>query len=219
MRSIVLFAIVFCLALSCNKKNAVVEQLPEQPQEEKDSIEYRDIEPDIVLNTVSGYSSHPGGFQIALPIDTACSDSLRFSEFPPFGFSVGGRNFFEQLSVTPHPQSYYNTQMYLAPTAKTDSFMRKNLADVALFSESSVVDPKHPCSVIVPFIGSTGGAYSQITRGFPNGEYYFGFKTSRGGIINIGWIKAEFKGENAIRIKEIAINKTHNKPIRAGQKQ
>jgi hypothetical protein len=51
-------------------------------------------------------------------------------------------------------------------------------------------------------------------------DTYFGIKLSVQGGYNYGWILISFDiGSNKVTIKEFAINKTLNNPIRAGQKQ
>jgi hypothetical protein len=53
-----------------------------------------------------------------------------------------------------------------------------------------------------------------------NGDTYYGFKISKIGGYNFGWILLSISTSiNKLTIKEFAINRTLNKPIKAGQKK
>ena len=219
---------------SCTKKRAVVKQTPvieqapvdEQEAEKKDDIVFRNIDPDIILNTVTGHSYHPGGFTIELPIDTASKDSLKVGDFPLFTFTVAARNFYVKRNIGFNLYANYNLYIRVDPSASSDSILKSGEPyhdlNAQFFSDGAIIGPgqsgrKSPSA----YVRATGAYFSgsNVAIVFSEGEHYLGFKKTRGNVINFGWIKVESFGPNGIKVKEIAINKMHNKPIRAGQKE
>jgi hypothetical protein len=97
-------------------------------------------------------------------------------------------------------------------------------------------DSSGPCPIAQPFLKdsiiSISSKYIQGASIYSHGFYipcyidgfsedtYYGIKLSRPGGYIFGWVLINFNNEaNKLTLKEFAINKTINKPIKAGQKQ
>jgi|GEM_PF-2900046 len=207
------FIILLIFLVSCKKQteeNIVTPQL--------DDILYIDISPDISCTSIRDWTSL-FNWSIPIPDDSSAGLLLDLNQNGIDDMGVGVHHFYSFVSAS-NPGANYNYSCGIGIVSKTDGIAYKGTSG--------------PCKVAEPFtkdsLISGKSTYYTSARAYSSGhalvcgcdvfsgDTYFGVKLTNNGIVNFGWVLMSFNS-NVLIIKEFAINRTNNNPIRAGQKQ
>jgi len=184
-----------------------------------DEIAYTDLIPDTTVTSVRRWISVYGD-AIPIPSDSSASVSLDLDQDLVNDISLGAYTYYNFVSAS-NPGANYN---YYAGVAMLDVKDSIAFGEIACY-EYRVAKP-FPLDSVISDSSRFGRSCILYSRGSfptcsiyaPNGDTYLGFKLFRNGGCRYGWIQIRFVSMS-LTIKAFAINRTLNKPIRAGQKQ
>jgi len=209
----ILYIILLIFFFSCKKKTEETIVTP-QP----DDIFFVDISPDTTITSVREWTSFYVQ-SIPIPGDSGAGISLdvNHDNIDDIGFGVS--HYYNFVSAS-NPGANYNYHSGIGMNGEKDSIAYKGTSGPCRIAEPFAKDS------IISDISTYATSATTYSSGHStvchcnafSGDTYFGFKLTDNGGSNFGWILVSFSSQK-LTIKEFAINRTKNNPIRAGQKQ
>jgi hypothetical protein len=206
MKKIVIYFLLIILSVSCKKDSSV----------EPDSILYQNLDPSIKMSTVRYYTIEDHSVctaNIPIPMDSSVSfdidiDSDKINDFRIYV----SHNKWESTQYCGHCSIFeYTIQITgLNPTdsiSETPQYSRFP----KWYDTTSIVSLKDYWDNVV-YLSMQGGCTRPTVNLL---DSYIGIRHKN----KFGWIHIAPENNNGIEIKELAINLTDNKTIKAGQKK
>jgi hypothetical protein len=226
-----LFISLILLQSSCDKSKAEPAQ-PDPPATptsqglpiaEKDDIYYKKLATPLVVNSVISFTYAmmdpciqvvPSNTTIAAPLDTDEDGN------PDFIFTLTNR--FAHTG-TPHEcpegltieiNTLNNNDSVFIPQDRFSTY-----GGIRFFAKGDTIKPTFRSSNRAD-LKRQNNLISKTPDFIVTGERFFGFKYSRNGQMNLGWVKINISGapepSNAFTITEFAVNRAHKRNIIAG---
>jgi hypothetical protein len=197
--------LLFCVCPGCGKKNS---NLP-------DDIVYKVFSPDTSFTSIRTWE-YDGGWTFPVPSDTSAGMTVDFDRdgMKDIGINIGT---FGQFVSASNPEANIDYSSGLSPLHDGDAIACESaFAPKArqFVKDSEISDASSYYSFGVTY----GEGVSTFDVQPPEGDAYYGFKLHRDGGYRYGWVLLSIDPTNKIlTVKEYAINRTLNNPIRAGQ--
>ena len=183
-----------------------------------DSILYTDLIPDTTATSIREWGV---GYNIPVPADSFATIKLDVNKDNVFDLKANvGTMYYWVSNINAFANySYYASLSMLQSSDSIAFYYTNGFCKIAsAFNKDSVISENLSYSNHADTYAK-GNAWGPCFCNTFNGDTYYGFKISVIGGYNYGWILMSFNvGSNKITVKGYAINKTLNKPIKAGQK-
>jgi hypothetical protein len=187
-----------------------------------DSIEFTDINPDVIITSVRYWNPPTLQYNCYQPIpyDSSASYKLDTDKDGVADFNINISNWFEFHSAS---NPCYNFMYY------------SDISTLVPGDSIAITGQPGACALIMEAGDTISASLSYYDRaetvrdywmampcvgGIFSGEKYFGFKMPKGNGFIYGWLLMHLdRADHKLTIKEFAINKTIGKKILAGQKE
>lgn len=211
MKKLLIFILLLTLLLpSCKKEESNDDPLPDQ-------ILYRDIEPDVVMNSINYLYEHPSGCGLVpSPADSTAEYQLDMDLDGINDFKITVKTTYEFVSAS-GPCANYQYRMYIESLKSSEyiSYQPNNYYNGNFLVAGDSINSK--------LLYHTSAMFHLVAPLAPyftfSGDKYLPVKLVSGSKTMYGWIRIERYGLNSITLKEFALNITSNNPIIAGQKE
>jgi hypothetical protein len=222
---------VFTIFISCKKDPKIEPQnntSNSQQIHQPDSIYYKDIVPDTIINSIRGtsYYSSPANPLCTRPVPTDSSANI-FLDLDgnlTMDIHINPVHSFTQISVSDCGSTFGH--IFITCINSTDGIITadpklygQGNPFVNYFNAGDTISNNNNCLNYVrltefimyaPLYPPNLASYS--------GEHYLGIKRTINSKVYFGWLHFELVNNNGVKIKEFAINKTSGNSIIVGQK-
>ena len=207
---VLLFLVILVIPFSSCKKNSDKNTIVTP----SDDIVFHDFFPDTSFTSVKLWEyTQMGTFPV--PSDSAAGIFLKFDQDSIVGLFIS--TYYNFVSAS-NPEANYNYSADLYSARSTDSVAVETIYSPRAnqFVKDSLIPGRSHFSTYGFMYGE---GHTTFVTPAPVGDAYFGFKLFRNGGSHFGWVLLNINTESkTLTLKEYAVNRTPNRPIKAGQK-